>query len=268
MVIVNYGDKKAYMDGYLRNNLELYKLLVKKSRDLVFVVTGYEREGKSTIANSILKYLDPTFDLNRCAFNGEDFIDMLDKAKNFQAICYDEAQEFTSRGAITKFNRQLVQALSVIGMKQLYIAICLPSFFELDRYPAIHRSNFLIRVYSTKGKRGYFEFWNREKKKKLYLFGKKSMNYFEVSPNFRGCFVNKAFPFNKEDYTTRKFEALHKVLGRSREGMQNRFIAQRNALIKHLVEKKGMQQTDVADLLTAGGASINKRTISDIIQNR
>ena len=263
--MVDYGHIIAGMDGYLHGNLELYKKMVKNSRDLIFVVAGREREGKSVLGNSILAYLDPTYykDVNRCCFNGAEFLKQIKKAKNFQAVCYDEAQEFTSRGAITKFNRVLIQALSMIGMKQLYIAIIIPSFFELDRYPAIHRSNFLLRVYSVLGRRGQFEFWNWDKKKNLYLFGKKGYDYNTVKPNFRGSFRKRAFPFG-EEYNKKKLKAIE-GMNISFKDRADKQKAHRNQLIRYMNKNLNISHQKIAEIISKGDDSITRRQITEVL---
>lgn len=239
---VMYGDKEGYIDGYLKDNLDLYKKMVKNHRDLVFVVTGKEREGKSVLANTILKYLDPTYCLDRCYMSGQEFVKGLDDATNFQALCYDEAAEYTARGSLTKFNRIINEALSRIGVKQLFMAICLPSFFELDRYPAIHRSNFLLRVYSHQGQRGFFEFWNWENKLQLYLKGKKFYDYSSQHPNFRGYFTKSAFPLNQEEYDAKKLAALKDLAGKFRQHDKEKEDRMRKKIMDELKKEKDEEE--------------------------
>ena len=205
-----YGNKEGTMDGFLKANLDLYKKLVKNDRDNIQIVTGREREGKSTLMNANLKYLDPTYNLDRCFFDGESFVEAIKNNKTpYQSYGWDEAQSFTSRSAISKFNKDMIQALSLIGTKNLFIGICIPSFFELDRYPAIHRSNCLLRVYSVDGDRGRFQFYNEEKKKLLYIKGKKFYDYTQVKPNFSGRFMKETFPFEAFGFLTSFAEELH-----------------------------------------------------------
>jgi len=154
----------------------------------------------------------------------------------------------------------------MIGIKQLYIAIVLPSFFELDKYPAIHRSNFLVRVYSVKGKRGTFEFWNWEKKKKLYLFGKKGYDYQCVQPNFRGTFPKKAFPFDKE-YDERKIAALGKMTVSFRD-FNTKAIKQRNELIKYLYNNVGLKQLEISEITSRSEETLSQKAISEVINEK
>ena len=265
--MVKYGKKEGYMDGFLKANLDLYKKLVKQDRDNIQIVSGREREGKSTLMNANLKYLDPTYNLSRCFFNGEDFVEAIKNNKTqYQSYGWDEAQEFTSRSAISKFNKNMIQALSLIGTKNLFIGICIPSFFELDRYPAIHRSNCLLRVYSVDGDRGRFQFYNESKKKLLYIKGKKFYDYTQVKPNFSGRFTKNIFPFNKKEYDRKKMDAMESGLNFDRI-KQSKWKRQRDILASHLYNKYEMQQKEMAELLTGKGESITKEAIGFAINH-
>lgn len=267
MVIVNYGNNKAYMDGYLKSNLDLYKKMVKKNRDLIFITSGREGEGKSVLTAGVLKYLDPSFNLDRCYTKGDDFIRALAEADEpYKAYMFDEGQEFTSRSAMTRFNKFLVKVLSKVRAKQLYIGICIPSFFELDKYAAIHRSSFLLNVYSKKGRRGQFMFWNWEKKKILYLKGKKSYDYNCVKTNFHGSFAKKMFPFDEKEYDEKKFEAMASI-SEELEEKKTRLKVQRDALISYLYKVVGLKQIEVSEILEKSGYSLNQNTISVICNN-
>jgi hypothetical protein len=83
--------------------------------------------------------------------------------------------------------------------KNLFILLNIPSIFELDKYPAIHRSVALIHIY----KRGTFAVYNYSKKKLLYINGKKFYSYAYPAPDFIGRFA-KYFPLNYNEYENKK----------------------------------------------------------------
>lgn len=265
-----HGTKEPYlahMDGYLKGNLDLYKKMVRNKRDLVFVGTGREGEGKTVLVSSILKYLDPSFNLDRCYLDGEEFTKAIIAAKEpFKAYMYDEGQEFTSRSAMSKFNKMLVQVLSKCRAKQLYIGICIPSFFELDKYPAIHRSSFLVQVYSTKGIRGRFLFWNWDKKKMLYMLGKKAYDYNVVKSNFMGVFNYRSFPFHQAEYDEKKFESMDNISFDDYD-KSSRWKCQRDELIKHLHNVFGVKQVDISQIIGKSGQPLNIRGVSHVIKD-
>lgn len=248
MVVVNIDRYKFYLDGYLKSNIDLLIKAVKKDRDCLIIIDGKEREGKSTIANQLAKYCDPTYDVDRCCLTPEEFLDKVKDAKQYQAVVLDEGQGFTSRSALSRLNKVLIRVLSEIGMKNLFLFICIPSFFELDRYAAIHRSQCLIHIYTKELKRGRFAFWNYKRKKTLYLMGKKYYSYKFPKPNFVARFT-KAFPLDKEKYDEKKRMAISRSANTDISYNVNRLISQRNELIRWLLEFE-VKQKEIAERVT------------------
>ena len=207
MVKIKTPTQNYYMDGYLQINLEKAKQVVKKDWDMVFVIDGMEGSGKSVLTQQIAHYTDPTLDISRITFNPESFKKAIDEATKYQAIIYDEGYAgLSSKSSMSAINKAIVQRLTIIREKNLFIFIVLPSFFDLDKYVAIWRSRALISVYTGKGfKRGFFSFYNYDKKKELYIKGKKFYNYKCVQPNFRGSFLN-GYMVNEQKYRTKKRE--------------------------------------------------------------
>ena len=122
--------------------------------------------GKTTFSFQIAMYLDPTFCLDRVCFTIEQFVEAVEKAEKYQAIVFDETMGYlSSRSSMSRFNRLLIKVFSEMRSKNLFILLNIPSIFELDKYPAIHRSVALIHIY----KRGTFAVYNYSKKK-LFAF--------------------------------------------------------------------------------------------------
>jgi len=148
MVVVNVNDDNFYLDGYLKSNLDLLSQSLKKDYDFFIVIDGRERFGKSTLASQIAYYLDPTYNLDRCVFTADQFAEAVEKAEKFQAIVFDEAHGYLgSRSSMSSFNKKLVKIMTEMGSKNLIVILCLPNFFELDKYPAIWRSSCLLHVH-------------------------------------------------------------------------------------------------------------------------
>jgi len=242
-----------YLDGYLKANLDTVAKDIRKDYDAFINVTGREGFGKSTLAFQIAMYLDPTFCLDRVVFTDEQFIKAVEDAEQYQAIVFDETMGYLgSRGAMSKFNRSLIKVMSEMRFRNLIIILCIPSFFELDKYPAIHRSTGLVHVY----KRGRFGSYDYAKKKNLYLFGKKSYSY-AVSPTFIGCFV-KYFPFDKEEYEKKKRQAMEEY--KQTKTTEHRWKMQRNLLVKKILGEKWMRQRELGEVI---GLSIH--ALSEIV---
>lgn len=198
-------EHKYYMDGYLQQNLDIAKKVIQKDWDMLFVVDGYEGSGKSVFAQQMGYFCDPTLTVDRIVFNPTDFKDAVNKADKYQAIIYDEAYGgLSSKTVMGKINHSIVQMLTVIRKKNLFIFIVLPTIFDLGKYVALWRSRALIHVYTGDNfERGYFEFYNIDRKKELYVQGKKLYDYKNVRPNFRGRFTNK-YMVDKNAYEKKK----------------------------------------------------------------
>jgi len=198
-------DNQFYMDGYLQSNLDSMKIAVANDWDMLLIVDGYEGVGKSFFAHQIAYYCDPTLSIDRVVFSPNDFIATIKSAKKYQAVIYDEAYGgLSSRGTISNINKSIVKVLTEIRQKNLFVFIVMPSFFELDKYPAIHRSRALLHVYAgNEMTRGFFRFYNMSKKKTLYMTGKKFYSYKGVKANFYGRFP-KFYPLDLEEYKKKK----------------------------------------------------------------
>jgi len=243
--------KGMYIDGYLQSNLDhVYKNVTKNDFDSFIVITGREGFGKSTIAAQIATFLDPTYNINRCCFTAEQFEEACITAGKFKAVVFDETMGYlSSRGAMSKFNRGLIKIMSEMRSKNLFCILCIPNFFELDRYPAIHRSTGLIHVY----KRGAFGSYDYNTKKKLYLLGKKTYSY-SVTPNFIGRYVDY-FPLPKEEYESKKQVAINDWVASSSK--EKKYQKQRDILIEYLHKEKKETQQKISELIGVTKQYIN-----------
>lgn len=217
-MIIESGTDKYYMDGYLKSNLDLLIKKIKQDWDFVIIISGSAktRIGKSVMAQQIAKYCDPTFDVNRIFFTALSMKKEVLNLKKYNSIVYDEARRgLSSKRALEQYSKELCEFLDDIAQLNLFIIIVLPDFFDLNKEIAIGRSIALINVY-YKGdlQRGYFSFFNDERKKKLYLYGKKSINYECITPNFRGRFIDY-YVVSEIEYRKRKRQYLNKKTERN-----------------------------------------------------
>lgn len=198
-----------YMDGYLKENLDIAKKVIKKDWDMVFCYDGYEGSGKSIKAQQDAFYCDPTLKVERLAFTPFQFRKAIMNAKQYQSVIYDEAYTgLSSRATMSMINRALVSMLAEIRQKNLFVFVVMPCFFDLDKYVALWRSRALVHVYTGKNfERGFFAFYNIDRKKDLYINGKKYYSYFKPKPNFVGRFVNH-YTVEKKEYLDLKKKSL------------------------------------------------------------
>lgn len=205
----------GYMDGYLEEQTLTIRALIKDNFDVVVVLDGREGGGKTTMAGQLCKEIDPTFDLSRIVFDAEEFFKLANTLQPGQALLMDESMNVLfSRAAMSGTNISMVRLLAMCRAKRLFICLVIPSFFEMDKYAAMHRSNALIHIYTTPKKsgargveRGYFRWYDYNAKLKLYMDGKKGMDYGVAKATFFGRF-DKTWVVDEEAYNEKKLAAL------------------------------------------------------------
>lgn len=202
-------DKEHWKDTYLMENLDTAKVIIKKDWDMLFIYDGNEGSGKSVMAMQDAYYCDPTLTLDRVAFTPEEFKKAVLSADKYQAVIYDEAYTgLSSRATMSMINRTLVTMLAEIRQKNLFVFVVCPCFFDVDKYVALWRSRALIHVRTgEKFQRGFFSFYNVDRKKALFVNGKKYYSYSQPKPNFVGTFPN-FYPLDEEEYRKKKKTSL------------------------------------------------------------
>lgn len=233
---------KALKKFWAKNSLERLK---KINADRVFVVDGMEGIGKSTWAFQQACYIDRSLNnspekfVSRIAFSPDEFKDLATQVKN-GVVIFDEAfRGLSSRAALSKENKKLIQCFMEMRQQNNIVFIVLPSFFMLDIYVAMLRSSGLFNIYNAKhGKKRAWRGFNRFDKNQIYQTGiKKGWNYF-LKSKFSGYFYGK-FPNGQEfeeAYLRKKAEAFR---GREKftEEAKKDFYAEKNQQIAEILEK-------------------------------
>lgn len=235
MVKVKINTDEFYIDGILQQNLETAKDIIVKDWDMLFIVDGSEGTGKSVLAMQMAYYCDPTLELDRIVFTSNEFKKAILSAKPYQAVIYDEAYTgLSARATMSLINKTLVSMLAEIRQRNLFVFIVMPTFFDLDKYVALWRSRALLHVYTgDKFERGYFMFFNKTRKKDLYIQGKKFYNYFKPEANFKGRFTN-FYPVDEAEYKKKKRESLTEREKKSEEHQIRTEI--QNAIFQRMME--------------------------------
>jgi len=249
MVQVSVAGQQYYMDGVLQQNLDLAKKTIRKDMDFPFLIDGRERSGKSVFAMQIAKYCDPTFDMSRVCFTPGEFKRAVLKAEKYQAVVYDEAYTgLSSRGTMSLINKTLIGLLAEIGQKNLFVIVVMPTFFDLDKYAALWRSQGLFHVYMGDNfERGFFKFFGYEKKLRLYIDGKKTYNYRSVRPDFSGRFTNH-YVLDEAEYREKKRKSLM-ARDKGREAEEGNRQAKEDLLLRLVEAGHGISVKDKARLL-------------------
>ena len=179
-----------YIDPIMRKELDRISDAVRKrDRDFVMVIDGEEGSGKSVLAMQLAKELDPSFTIENVVFNSDQFLERVRNVKRFSCVLLDEAYSAAnSRATLTEVNRSMVGVATEMRQQNLFVLIVLPTFFDLDKYFALWRCRCLIHVYFRKdGSRGSYLIFPRNKKKLLYLNGKKTYNYSKPKSPYPPC---------------------------------------------------------------------------------
>ena len=212
---VQAGDKTLTMDRMLVEKLDNIKKILKNNWDAVIVIDGMERSGKSTLGFTCGEYLaDGKLTLNNVAVDGDDAMRKCESLPDKSVLIVDEGSlVFSSKDSMTKEQKKLLKIVNVIGQKNMIFIIILPSFFELTKAIAVHRSLFLLHVYTDKKlNRGRFTYFSQKGKKVLYDVGKKHFgSYAYPRANWIGKY-KEYDPFGDEYKEIKKkslFSALH-----------------------------------------------------------
>lgn len=243
MVIVKDNKHQFSIDGYLKSNLDTAKKVIEKDWDMVICVDGYEGSGKSVLTFQMAYYCDPTFTVDNIVFTPDQFQKAIFDAKPYTAVVFDEGfSGLSSRAAMTQVNRTLIKMMAEIRQKNLFVFVVMPSFFDLDKYICLHRSRCLIHVYTGDNfERGFFAFYNMDKKKLLFIEGKKYYSYKKPRPNFIGRFSNY-YPIDQKFYRKLKKDAL---VGRTKQ-------------MEDMAKQKEMEELLWERVLTLGDMVTNK----------
>lgn len=270
MAVVRGGGINYYINDDLKKVWDRIKQgkLIKSDEDRVYIVDGRERTGKSVFTFQQAAYLDPTFSKNikqRICFTPESFLQAIRTAPQGSVVVFDEAfRGLSSRASLSKINKILIQAMMEMGQRNLIVFIVLPSFFLLDIYPAMLRSNCLFHIYKHKTKNNrYFRIYNFQKKAQLYQIGlKKGWSYAKPFSKFRGSFFNK-YPIDEQTYRKMKYDAL-KENDLSKPDEKNKYQVQRDKLIIALKRRLKLKLGDIVKLCEMEGIDLRKTAIGEI----
>lgn len=218
MAVVTVSNSTYHVNNRLKEKWDKIKdgKLKLMDNDKVYIVDGRERTGKSTFALQQACYIDPTLvhDIKRICFSADEFLEAIRKTdsddKVTKCVVFDEAfRGLSSRGAMSKVNKKIITALMEVGQKNLVIWIVLPSFFMLDLYAAMLRSNALFHIETDKRtKKRVFYVYPHKKKGYLYQSGVRKGWSYDIRTKNKGNFYDN-FPKKSEDPIVKAFYAAY-----------------------------------------------------------
>lgn len=219
MVKVEIKGQEMYLDGILKNNLDIVKKAIRKDWDYLFVVDGEEGCGKSVFAQQLAHYVsEGDFVINEICFTPQEFKEQVLKSPKYNAIVWDEAfRGLSSRAAMTETNRTIVSLLQEIRQRNLVVIVVLPSIWDLDKYVALHRCKGLFHVHTDEVKhRGFFKFYKKDKVTWMFAQAHKMRYRYPNAPQFKGRFT-KFYPIPREVYEEKKRASLGDYVYKKKE---------------------------------------------------
>ena len=255
---------KVYIDGYYKQLLDDFKNAVEKHKtSIVIIFDGKSGKGKTTLSNQTGYYLFPDFNLINIYYEPDKFLKGLANAKPGSYHSFDEAMILSSRSAMSTVNKMIIQAMSMIRSKKIYVSFCVNSIFDLDRNLVLSRADALMHVYGEGlVDRGRFATFfkakgdNFDRVKLLYLYGKKYYDYSKPRANFIGRFT-KEFIVDERKYEAEKQIAIDRFLIQEPTTKRQKSY---EALIYKLVRFDGYKTKDVANY-----AEVSTETIRRIL---
>lgn len=243
-----YGDTIEVRPIYSRLALawvvEKIKEAIRNSCDRTILITGLEREGKSTLAFWLAKALDPSFKADQVCLTGQELLDRMDVAEPGSVIVMDEAGAVMfSHEWWAPLQRKLIKAFQVVGKKNLVFILVLPHRSLLNRQLRNRRVTYWFHVYMRGSRRGYARI--REAKP----------NEWNVDVFWDGVFTLVFPKYSGDDwdeYEKRKDAFIHKMLTKDDQfrGLARRYRNRLYLTAYNLINgKRRFAQSEVADLM-------------------
>jgi len=228
--------------------------LIKADDDRVYLVDGRERVGKSLFTFQQGKYLDKTFNIDRICFTPDEFLNQIRNAPEGTVVVFDEAfRGLSSKASQSRVNKKIVQAMMEMGQRNLIVFIVLPTFFLLEMYAAVLRSNALFHIYKDKKGIRRFRIYNFQAKSLLYKIGKrKGFDYGFPRVKYRDRFYG-VWSINEEKYREKKLKSLKEFAveeeyTRKQEMVTEVKVKSLNKLFRDFPELKDAEQKKVMEV--------------------
>ncbi|KKK79773.1 hypothetical protein LCGC14_2830130 [marine sediment metagenome] len=242
-------DNEVYVDGIHYSDMKnVYARRQKNKWDNWILYCGDEGDGKSMMAKEdcyIMAHLcDGKFGIDQISWQPKQFGKLIDISPPGYSVLYDEGiTGLDTQRTMSEVNHILRVKSTMCRKKRLFVAICIPSLFDIQKGIAIRRSFGMVKIYTNETKRGMFTYYNRLNKRTLYIKGKRyeDMNAHKGGPPSR--FLKWSF-IDEKEYEIRK-EKAHQDVYQETDKF-NKYKEQRNVVI-HILHKKGMTHRRISE---------------------
>ena len=247
---------EIYFDGYHKQYMDEGNTLVKKNWDFITIVVGFEGSGKSRFCMTSSLYMDSKFSLENIVFTPSEFLEAVDTLPNESVIMWDEADALGNHHADTVKNL-VMNKMQRIRDKNLKIFLVSPTMWMWGWYFVKHRTRGLFEIYAKGLQRGYFNFWDRDDKQRLFDKGKRKKSYKAHKPTRYGRFVDipDNFPVSIDEYRKKKAEATKSLTDNLKDPRTLKMKVRRKALPKL---RKHFNQTELADIFDVSVSLISR----------
>jgi|TARA_Y100000310_G_scaffold344046_1_gene454773 hypothetical protein len=279
---------EIYLDGQLVPVLDTLVYNLPNDWDFVILITGDRmvRTGKSVCAMSICAYLadklGTKYDTDNVFFDSQSMMDAAQKLPKNSVIQYDEAREGLAAIKTMKTVQQdLIDFFNECGQLNHIFVLVMPDFFSMKEEIAVGRSEMLINVYRKNVKvmrrmykedlerpvirfdRGFFELFNRTKKKTLYDISRatRKKSYQLIKANINGRFTNY-YPLDREIYISKKKAALARFAERKDKEKEVETNEFRNKWISFMMKDHTAKQTQ--EEMSKWSKPLGERRIQEI----
>jgi len=193
-----YNHGLPFSEG-LAKNIDALKQRIKDGKASLLIIDGGIGQGKTTFGVEIGEYYqgkEIIFE-EQLAMGGIDFAKKLKKCfeAGHEIIIYDEAGDFSRRGALTRLNATLNRVFETFRVFKILVILILPSFDVLDSQLMDKQiPRFLLHCSDRTVKAGHFRGYSL--RKMWYLLARlkkttvKPASYKLERPNLHGHFLN------------------------------------------------------------------------------
>lgn len=260
--MIKVTDKGFWMHDYLKRNLDTIAYNSNHDYDFIIIISGsgMTRIGKSVLAQQVAYYLSyvlkKPFTLDNIVFGGAALMDAAKKFPKQSVFIDDESRDdISSKKQLETFNKDLMTFFNECGMLNHIIILVATDFFDFTKGIAINRSEMLLNVKRIsekhvtadgtevmKFRRGIFDIYGRESKKKLYKIGKKDFDNYEATKRDTYGEFRDFWVVDRKAYEERKLKFIER--DKNEEAVNDRVLA-----CIQFLEKEGYSDVEIAKAL-------------------